>query len=68
MSTIPDPLPKPRAQPCASGLYDCGHRPDQVFECDTCHKEVCWCSGGSDEFPESCADCAQKLITVHVRT
>jgi hypothetical protein len=42
---------------CVSGQLGCDYRPDQVFECDQCHKEVCYCQGCDDEHPESCADC-----------
>jgi len=54
---------KPR--PCISGQIRCDARPDQVFECDQCHKEVCCCQGGSDELPDSCAECFAKFIIVH---
>ncbi len=61
MSTIPAPLPKPN-RTCISGQLNCGHGPGHVFTCDTCKTEVCWCQGGSDEFPDSCAECYAKLI------
>lgn len=65
MSTIPSPIPKP-GRTCISGQTSCGYLADQVFECDQCHQEVCYCQGGSDEFPDSCANCVAHLIIIHV--
>ena len=60
MSTVPGPIPPPWRE-CVSGQVRCGFRPDQTFRCELCADEVCWCKGGSDDYPDLCAECAMRV-------
>lgn len=54
MSTRPDPIPPPWRS-CISGAHGCRFAPSQTFTCTGCQREVCWCSGGTEN--DLCAAC-----------